>query len=571
MKRLLNLQFIWTVPLIFWAAVLGVSLIYSLAAVDRHVRELSVAQGRDIFRMVEAIRQWNADHGGVYVLQTPTSPPNPYLKSPRRDLQARSGEQLTLVNPAYMTRQLAQSILDETQIRVRMSSLKPLNPANRPDTWEEGALRGFDAGEKEQVSITPTAVRYMAPLKTRSECLECHGSQGYVVGDVRGGISVSFSAEPLLKSVAPQKINLVLTHGLAWIAFSGLGVFALMRMRALMQDLDAARMEQEGLVDKRTAELQHEVRERRRAERRLHYLVDSTAQGMLGVDQAGRVTFCNRYAQELLTGALSEPEILGRSIADLFAFSPEFTKELNLAMRGVQTAGRLKFIQASNGRERSIEYLLNAIHSDGHITGCVIALSDVTERMHQEEEIWRQAHFDPLTSLPNRTMFSSRMAAVLQAGNPGGGGAVLFVDLDDFKPVNDRFGHESGDAVLIEVARRLQAEIRETDFAARMGGDEFVVVLGGAKNNEDAAKVAEKILHALAQPISLGQGRQARVSASIGIAMFPKDGENIDTLLRNADLAMYQAKDKQKGSYGFYQPDLVETTRPSGNPDDYSV
>lgn len=570
MKRLLNLPYLWMLPLAFWAVVLGVSLNYNLATINRQVAELASSHGRDVFHMIQAFREWNAEHGGVYVLQTPASPPNPYLDIPKRDLQAKTGERLTLVNPAYMTRQLAEVLLSQNQMRIRMSSLKPLNPVNRPDPWEHDALLAFEQGEKERAVISASEVRYMAPLMTEKNCLECHAKQGYELGQVRGGISVYFNLEAINRSVAPQKFNLYLIHGLAWVLLSGLGIFSLTRIRELMCSLDAARLEQEGLVEKRTAELQHEVRERRRAERRLHYLVDSTAQGMLGVDRAGNVTFCNRHAQELLASVINSPEILGHAIDEIFAFSPEFAKDLDLALRGVQTAGRLHLKHLGNGNEISLEYLLNAVHNDGQINGCVIALSDITEREQHEVEMWRQAHFDPLTALPNRTMLGSRMEAALQGGKASGG-AVLFVDLDDFKPVNDRYGHESGDAVLVEVARRLQAEIRESDFAARIGGDEFVVVLGGARNNEDAAKVAEKILEALVEPISLGQGREARVTASIGIAMFPKNGQNIETLLRNADLAMYQAKERQKGSFGFYRAELSDQGDTPDTTNDYSV
>lgn len=558
MKRLLEFRYIWALPLVFWAVALGASLFYNLAALDRQVRELMLAQGRDVYRMVVAMRQWNAGHGGVYVLQSPSAPANPYLKTPKRDLEARSGEKLTLVNPAYMTRQLSQSILDEANIRVRISSLNPINPANRAESWEQEALLAFERGRQELVEVVENGavrtLRYMAPLRTEKTCLECHGQQGYEIGQVRGGISVSFDAAAMLAAAAPQRNNLLLLHGLAWLVLSGLGVFALTRIRDLMQGLEAARQAQESLVEQRTAELREEVVERRRAERRLHHLIDSSAQGMLGVDHACRITFCNRHAQTLLNEQLGDRQLLGLALAEVFPEATAFLQDVELTLHGAQCEGRLQF-PAAQGRPSSLEYLLNPIASNGKVNGAVLTLSDITTRQQHEDEIWRQAHFDTLTALPNRAMFSHRMTSMLQTGDAVGRAAVLFIDLDEFKPVNDRHGHQAGDLVLIEVARRLQEEIRESDFAARIGGDEFVVVLCGAGTSERAAKVAEKLLEALARPVTLADGRQTGVSASIGIAMFPKDGENIDTLLRNADLAMYQAKQRQKGSYGFFQPD----------------
>lgn len=574
MKRLLYLRFLWLLPPIFWAVALGVSLLYNLAALDRHVRELMLAQGRDVYRMVVAMRQWNAKHGGVYVLQSPEAPANPYLTTSKRDLETRSGTKLTLVNPAYMTRQLSQSILDEAKIRVRISSLNPINPANRTESWEQEALLAFERGRHEIAEIVENgsrrSLRYMAPLLTEKSCLECHGQQGYEVGQVRGGISVSFEADAMLAAAAPQRSNLVLLHGFAWLVLSGLGIFALTRIRDLMQGLEAARQAQESLVEQRTAELREEVVERRRAERRLHHLIDSSAQGMLGIDRAGRITFCNRHAQALLSSLLGERQLLGLPLAEVFGSAPDFLKDVGLTLHGAQCEGRLHLI-GQDGDPFSLEYLLNPIASDGTVSGGVLSLSDVTTRQQQEEEIWRQAHFDTLTALPNRAMFSHRMASVLQTGDAVGRAAVLFIDLDEFKPVNDRHGHQAGDQVLVEVARRLQEEIRESDFAARIGGDEFVVVLCGAGTSERAAKVAEKLLEALALPVTLADGRKTAVSASIGIAMFPKDGENIETLLRNADLAMYQAKQRQKGSYGFFQPDNHPNLNPHPASDDHSV
>lgn len=558
MKRLLEFRYLWALPLVFWALALGASLLYNLAAVDRHVRELMLSQGRDVYRMVVAMRQWNARHGGVYVLQSDKSPANPYLDTPKRDLETRSGEKLTLVNPAYMTRQLSQSILEEAKIRVRISSLQPINPANHPEDWEREALLAFERGNREVSEIVQNgssrSLRYMAPLLTERSCLECHGKQGYEVGQVRGGISIAFDAGSLLDAAAPQRRNLTLLHVLAWVTLSGLGVFALTRIRDLLRGLEAARQQQETLVEQRTAELREEVGVRRLAERRLHHLIDSSAQGMLGIDREARITFCNRHAQTLLGGLFGNRQLLGQPLVELFSSAPSFLKDVELTLQGAQCEGRLQ-LEAANGVPSSLEYHLNPVSSEGKVSGGVLTLSDVTSRQQHEEEIWRQAHFDTLTALPNRAMFSNRMASVLQTGDAVGRAAVLFIDLDEFKPINDRHGHQAGDQVLVEIARRLQGEIRESDFAARIGGDEFVVVLCGAGTSERAAKVAEKLLEALAEPVVLKDGLLASVSASIGIAMFPKDGDNIETLLRNADLAMYQAKQRRKGSYGFYQPD----------------
>ena len=560
MKRLLLLRYLWTAPPIFWAAVVGLSFHYHQATIERQIFEQSRTQGRDIFRMVRAMRLWNSGHGGVYVTESATSSPSPYLDKAQRELQTRSGNRLVLVTAAQMVREMAEAINQEAGIRIHTSSLRPINPANAPDPWEREALEHFANGKSERAELVSSGkgqeLRYMAPLIMQSVCLSCHVNQAYRLGDVRGGISVSFSTNPILATVAQQKRELIAIHVLAWVALSLLGIFTLTEFRVLMQRLERARSEQEGLVEKRTAELQQEVRERRRAESSLHYLVDSSAHGMLGVDRSGRVTFCNRYARELLEGILGDREIIGTAILEVLTATPEFSRDLESALAGNQVSGRISMRHRVTGREHHLEYAINAILDHAEVTGCVISLTDITVRQQEEDVMWRQAHFDPLTSLPNRIMFTQRMTEVLCPGSPLAKAAVLFVDLDDFKPVNDQYGHKAGDTVLMEIAHRLQQQVRESDLAARLGGDEFVVVLGGVGELEQVARITEKILESLRQPIPFDAEHKAKISASIGISLYPRDGSDIDTLLRHADAAMYHAKMQKKGSYGFYQPGL---------------
>jgi diguanylate cyclase (GGDEF)-like protein len=170
----------------------------------------------------------------------------------------------------------------------------------------------------------------------------------------------------------------------------------------------------------------------------------------------------------------------------------------------------------------------------------------------REEQLYRQAHFDPLTGLPNRVLFCSRLSAQLQNAAAGmADGAVLYIDLDHFKKINDTVGHAAGDKVLSIAAQRLRACVKEGDTVARLGGDEFAVILRDVASAEAASAVAQRIVLMLQQPLNLG-GREHTVCASIGIALFPQDGAAIDALLRNADTAMYRAKDLGRGRAMFY-------------------
>ncbi|MFN7271201.1 MAG: diguanylate cyclase domain-containing protein [Gammaproteobacteria bacterium] len=174
-------------------------------------------------------------------------------------------------------------------------------------------------------------------------------------------------------------------------------------------------------------------------------------------------------------------------------------------------------------------------------------LSLAVARHEREERLFRQAHYDPLTGLPNRLLFRERFSGELRRVRDGApGGALLYLDLDDFKAVNDSLGHEAGDQMLTVIGQRLRACVKESDTVARIGGDEFTVVLRELPDAATARTVARRILDTLSAPIWLaGEGRQ--VGVSVGIAAFPADGLDCDGLLRRADAAMYRAKQKGRG------------------------
>jgi diguanylate cyclase (GGDEF)-like protein len=178
------------------------------------------------------------------------------------------------------------------------------------------------------------------------------------------------------------------------------------------------------------------------------------------------------------------------------------------------------------------------------------------ERKALEQRLKFQAFHDPLTHLPNRTLFTDRFEqALARSDRQGGKDAVMFVDLDDFKEVNDSLGHEAGDRVLVAVAKRLQTCIRPSDTVARMGGDEFTVLLEDVEDAQGAVRVAERILEELRTPIMLGELNRV-VSASIGIALGDGTHDRPGDLLRKADLALYRAKGRGKACLEVYEPGL---------------
>jgi diguanylate cyclase (GGDEF)-like protein len=180
---------------------------------------------------------------------------------------------------------------------------------------------------------------------------------------------------------------------------------------------------------------------------------------------------------------------------------------------------------------------------------------DVTERRLIEERIERLAHTDALTQLPNRLKLDERLAQAIETAQRHQGMlAVLFVDLDHFKQVNDRLGHDAGDQLLVEVAQRLKACVRDSDIVARLGSDEFVVVLTSLKNDAVVLPTTAKVLEALRQPFDIGP-HKVHASCTIGVAMFPTHGEDARTLIKRADNAMYLGKSQGRGVVRFYVMD----------------
>lgn len=365
------------------------------------LHESILSQGRSHFQSIVLTRAWNAQHGGVYVLKTEGMQSNPYLHNP--DIVTTDGQIYTKKNPALMTREISELADLEAGMVFNVTSLNPLNPKNIADAFETGALQTFEAGQKEFYSFSDLdgkpVFRYMAPLVTTAACLSCHAEQGYQVGDIRGGISVTILVAALQEKLHQNMVTI--------------GIFGSIITLALICTVSMLIIRLVRLLNKARAEME-----------------------TLAITDVLTGTYNRRYGVDQLA------------------------IEINKAQR--------------------LNYPL----------------------------------------------------------------CCFIVDLDHFKKVNDSYGHDAGDNVLILIAEELQKQLRKYDILFRYGGEEFVVIFPGL-SLEDARGCADRIRQFCAElcvPIDNG-AQQIQVTLSGGLTALKEGDSTGDEMLKRADTALYQAKE----------------------------
>lgn len=284
-------------------------------------------------------------------------------------------------------------------------------------------------------------------------------------------------------------------------------------------------------------------------------VIDNLPDVFYRADMQGRVLMMSRSGHQIL--GFDDGELIGTPLTRLYVDPRGRELFLNALTRQGGTISRYE-IEVRRKDGEIIWLSVNARHahdSEGNIIGVEGLARDITEHKTLQEKLLRLARFDPLTGLLNRPFFTERLnQALARTRRNGGGVGILFLDLDGFKEINDGCGHDVGDQMLQEVARRLSLDLRETDVAGRFGGDEFLLLLEGARQDEGFMAAAERLVGSLRQPVEIC-GREHRISVSIGLAQFPEDGQTAEDLLRHADQAMYLAKSGGKNAFRRFQPE----------------
>lgn len=331
--------------------------------------------------------------------------------------------------------------------------------------------------------------------------------------------------------------------------------------RSVPDDAGRERILEVSLLPQRDAEgrtqaavvLIHDITRHRQAERavrdsevRLRKFAEA-AQAAVVFHEGGVITDCNEATARLCGYSLDE--LIGSSVIDYVA--PERREEaLENVRRGYERPYESEII-AKDGTRIPVEFEGREMPFQGKVYRLSI-VRDIRRRKASEARIDFLAHHDLLTGLPNRALLHDRLEFILAtARRRGSRAALLFADLDNFKGVNDSLGHDAGDAVLGIVAERIRRVLRSVDVVSRYGGDEFLVALPDLDSEQGAVLVAEKLLAAVTEPMEV-EGQSVSVSSSIGISVFPRDGDSPRELIRNADAAMYRAKERGRGNYQFF-------------------
>jgi diguanylate cyclase (GGDEF)-like protein/PAS domain S-box-containing protein len=457
---------------------------------------------------------------------------------------AQRGEAFTgVVSASFIVIDLMRGVLSEPflqKVHVRIHDAGFLgNPSGRAPPAAENLL--FDSDRLRGREPAPQGLWEAAVPSLRSVSdLEVGGRRWNLYFSARQGFGDAFD------------------RWLPWVVLAG-GITMSLLLFGLIRSLATTGSRAVELADRITKDLRRSEASLAEAQRMTQQLIEALPNPIYFKGTDGRYLGVNR-AWEAYFGTPRDA-FLGKTVHDLYPGNPEIADRLR-AMDQVlwdrpgtqiyETA-----IRTPDGQHHdAIYYKATFTRAGGGVAGLIGTIVDITERKQAEERVRHLAHFDELTGLPNRSMFNQRLGhALAQARRSDRPLAILFIDLDRFKNINDTLGHGAGDRVLKEIAQRLRGCLREADTVSRLGGDEFVVLIEGASRPPDIVEVAQKILAAVARPVLL-ESQEFHVTASIGISTCPGDSDDLQGLMKNADIAMYRAKEQGKNNFQFYSAQI---------------
>ncbi len=523
--------------IIVWTAVFSFSLWFNIKHEKRHVFEMITGELNRHYADIDLFRHWIANNGGIYVPVSNKIQPNPALEHfPEQTIKTQSDRVLTLVNTPQLLRLLSD---EKNNFNVHMTSLRPLNPMNKADEWETKALLSFEQGKEEVCEEadykSASYMRLIRPFRYEANCAECHFDRTYKEGDVLGGMTVSIPLQSHYSNAEKVINNLYVSHGTAWfLGLIGIGF---------------------GYGQHRSHEKKRKINEAQLRETSLAF--NNLDEGLVMMNADRNIIAVNDAFSRIT--AYDKQELVDKNLSYLrsqFVSPDQYNQMMSSLQKTDSWEGEIKFLNKDD-MVVPINLRIDAIfNAENNISKYILVFSDISERKEFEKTLDHLAHHDHLTNLPNRLLLNDRLSqAFIRSKRENKAVALLFLDLDNFKNINDSQGHHMGDVVLIEVTQRLKKAIRKQDTLARLGGDEFVVIIEQVESEEDVLNLANKLIHTLSDQFSLEQ-KEYYLGISIGISMYPKDAETVSDLLSKADIAMYQAKAKGKNNCVFYNPSI---------------
>lgn len=483
-----------------------------------------------------AYRKWISEHGGIYIEPSEKTPPNPHLKHVKdRDIVSTSGKKLTLMNSSYVLRDMMNDYSKEYGVKGKISSIRALNPDNQANIWERNAIEEFKSGVDEKIEITGTHkneyLRFMKPMKMRQSCQKCHGHLGFKNGSILGGLSISIPMYEYRQKELQAVNTIRYTALIIWL----LGLISILVIMKLI--LDNHKQKQKDIDELIIS----------------HKVLDNMQDLMFITDINGKILRINNAFTEV-TG-YSENDVLGKT-PNILNSGQHDNEFYHLLWLNLNKYGKFTAEMVNRKKDGNIFVCIENITSvkdiDGKIKYFIAILHDITIRKDTENKTIHMAHYDALTDLPNRVLFELRFEHALQFAKRNNKKiALAYLDIDGFKNVNDTLGHTIGDKLLKNIASKLRSCVRESDTIARLGGDEFCIIFENLDDQYGIITPLKKILKLISEDITI-DGNEIKISASIGVSLYPNDGQKIEILVECADIAMYECKNNGKNNFCFY-------------------
>lgn len=517
-------------------------------------QELAENQARANFNKDKAFRFWMTRHGRIYIPVGEHYQPDPYLAHIEdRDVTTPSGIQLSMVNPARVVREMDKEFSHLYGIAGRVTSLQPVNPDNIPDAWERTALLQLEKGVKEVFEYTSINgepyLRLIQPLPIKEGCILCHSDLAKKTNGVGGGVTIALPMKDFLARQDIENRNDAWLFAIAWL-IGALGlIIAFFHLKNQLREKEKVILALASSQSRKSA------------------ILSSALDCIISIDANSRVTEVNPATEK--TFGYKPSEMIGFDLAELI-IPPELREKHQAGMKRLLETGETTILNSriettalhANGHQFPIELSITRIDDEGE-TFFTAYLRDLTQAHQLRDKLTYQASHDALTGLMNRRAFEDHVKYVFSEIDENTQHCMLYLDLDQFKVVNDSCGHVAGDELLRQISKMLVKEKRASDTLARLGGDEFGLLLEGCPLDK-AMDVAAGLIENFQQYHFYWEEKVFTVGVSIGLV--PVQGRFIDfsELLSAADAACYKAKEDGRNRFHIYRHDDAELSRRLG-------